>query len=66
MITALEACAASTSCNGVTKEGVRRYRLNTGNSPRKVNNMECYIKEGSFDVQNGKSLKIRMFTLTPF
>ncbi|XP_063682882.1 uncharacterized protein LOC134817592 isoform X2 [Bolinopsis microptera] len=52
LVTALEACAASTSCNGVTKEGTKRYRLNTGNSPRKVNNMDCYIKEGSFDVQN--------------
>ena len=55
-VTALKACAASTSCNGVTREAHRRYRLNTGNSPRRVHHMECYIKEGSFETESGKTL----------
>ena len=54
LVTALEACTSSTSCNGVTKEANMQYRLNTGNSPRRVRNMECYIKEGGFTTQDGE------------
>lgn len=54
LITALKACAKTSECNGVTREANRRYRLNTGNSPRRVRNMDCYIKEGGFETQDGE------------
>ena len=50
---ALAACAASSSCNGVTKEGSKKFRLNTGTSPKTVKTMKCYIKAASYDSTAG-------------
>lgn len=47
-VSALKACAASKTCNGVTRERRMRFRLNTGKSPKSQRGMKCWIKDASF------------------
>ena len=46
---ATKACAAATSCKGVTKEGTKKYRTNTG-STFSTNNARTAYKQGDYYV----------------
>ena len=41
---ALAACAQADTCLGVTQEGKRNYRLNTGSTPFKQNGMKAWVQ----------------------
>ena len=43
---ALTACAASSKCNGVTKQATKKYRLNSGSEPSSKSGYSVYIKGG--------------------
>ena len=44
---ALKACASNAKCNGVTKEGTKKYRIHSGSTPSSKSGYTVYIKGGT-------------------
>ena len=51
---AMNRCAGSYDCNGITQEGAHRFRLMTGYKPKKQAGSNCYIQGSKYPLTNVK------------
>ena len=50
-----QACTKNSKCNGVTKQGSKVFKLNTGSTAESHKTYTVYIKGGKSVVSNGKA-----------
>eukprot|EP00116_Pleurobrachia_bachei_P001571 sb/3461833/ len=52
LASALEDCGLKSACNCVTKEGSKKYRLNTGSTPKTSSGNNAWVQESDYDTQS--------------